>query len=403
MKKCFVTIQIGARGSYAAPSVLERAGMLEAFYTDMCADIGLGGAIAKFCPKSWQRGLVKNLAGRQLPENLSHSHKVHSFAMPNLRYYWRRWKTRDNPEQAVKFWSKFDEELGREAVNRGIGEATHLFTCMGECMPMLEFAKQKGLTTVTEIFIVPSAHRICIEEIERFFGQSLDLEYPLYSQWISKVLSLTDWVIAPSEVVRQDLAGNFNFPSDRCFVVPYAVDSAWFDVENRPTKGRILFVGSAEMRKGIYYLGLAAEKLADRGYDFRVAGGVSDDVRQYPSNQKLNFLGRVPRLEIKQEYAQADVFVLPSLAEGSASVTYEALASGLPLITTKASGSVIRHGIDGFIVPERDPDAIADRIVEIVENRDLRDRMSVAAKEHARAYTWDKYSERLLGAFQSIN
>jgi len=402
MGKRFVAIQIGARLSYAAPAVLEHAGMLEAFYTDMCGNVGLGGMIVKLCPKSLSRGAIKNLAGRMLPENLRLSPKTHSLAMPNFRHLWQQWLSRNdrNPEVG----NILGDELGKEAVNRGIGQATHLFTCMGECMPLLEYAKQKGLTTFTEIFIVPSVHRICIDEIEQFLGLSMDQyrEAPLYSNWLNRVLSLTDWAIAPSENVRQDLAENFNFPVDRCFVVPYAVDDSWFEVENRLTKGRILFVGSAELRKGIYYLGLAAEKLADRGYEFRVAGGVSDDVRQYASNQKLNFLGRIPRLEIKQEYAQADLFVLPSLAEGSASVVYEALASGLPVITTNSSGSVVRHGIDGFIIPERDPESIADRIVEIIENRDLRDRMAISAKARARDYTWDKYSERLLAAFQSV-
>ncbi len=406
MGKRFVAIQIGAQRSYAAPAALEQTGMLEAFYTDMCGNAGLGGAIVKLCPNFLSRGAVKNLAGRLLPENLRRSPKTHSLAMPNLRHLWQQWLSRNerDPEKLAKVWKIFADELGKEAVNRGIGQATHLFTCMGECMPLLEYAKQKGLTTFTEIFIVPSAHRICIDEMEHFFGLDLEQyrENPSFSKWFDRVLGLTDWAIAPSENVRQDLAENFNFSADRCFVVPYAVDDSWFEVTNRPVKGRVLFVGSAELRKGIYYLGLAAEKLADRGYEFRVAGGVSDDVRQYASNQKLNFLGRVPRLDIKQEYAQADIFVLPSLAEGSASVVYEALASGLPVITTKSSGSVVRHNMDGFIIPERDPESIADRIVELVENRDLRDRMAISAKARAKDYTWDKYSERLLAAFQSV-
>ena len=50
------------------------------------------------------------------------------------------------------------------------------------------------------------------------------------------------------------------------------------------------------------------------------------------------------------------MFVLPSLAEGSAEVTYEAIAAGVPVVTTRAAGSVVRDGIEGRIVPERDPD-----------------------------------------------
>ena len=119
---------------------------------------------------------------------------------------------------------------------------------------------------------------------------------------------------------------------------------------------------------------------------------------------KLDFLGRVPRLDISREYEVADVFVLPSLAEGSAEVTYEALASGIPVVTTAEAGSVVRDEIDGFLVPASDPVALAARVKLIVEDRELRERMAQAARERARDFTLAKYSNRLaavLGSFPS--
>lgn len=106
---------------------------------------------------------------------------------------------------------------------------------------------------------------------------------------------------------------------------------------------------------------------------------------------------------MRREFAGADVFVLPSLAEGSAEVTYEALACGVPVITTKAAGSVVRDGIEGRIVPERDPDAVAAAILEIVEDREKRNRMAFAARERARHYTWDRYGERLVTALRGLD
>ncbi len=116
----------------------------------------------------------------------------------------------------------------------------------------------------------------------------------------------------------------------------------------------------------------------------------------------MNFLGRVPRSEMCRQYASADVFVLPSLAEGSAESIYEAMACGLPIVTTVSAGSVVRHGVEGLIVPERDPNALATAIQQIVEDRDLRERMSIAARERARDYTWGGYGTRLIGALNSI-
>ena len=92
------------------------------------------------------------------------------------------------------------------------------------------------------------------------------------------------------------------------------------------------------------------------------------------------------------------MLVLPTLAEGSASVTYEALAAGVPVITTMPAGSVVRHDVDGLIVPERDPDALANAIESIVEDRGRRDAMAAAARAHATEYSWRQYGERLLPA-----
>jgi glycosyltransferase involved in cell wall biosynthesis len=133
-----------------------------------------------------------------------------------------------------------------------------------------------------------------------------------------------------------------------------------------------------------------------------VAGDVTSRVAEQSVCRRLRFLGRIARERIHEEFAAADVFVLPSLAEGSAGVTYEALAAGVPVVTTPAAGSVVRDGVDGRIVPERDPVALADAIAEIVEDRNKRERMSIAARERARDYTWNRYGERLIAALRSI-
>jgi glycosyltransferase involved in cell wall biosynthesis len=186
--------------------------------------------------------------------------------------------------------------------------------------------------------------------------------------------------------------------------VPYGVNPRWLALEPKPIRGRVLFVGTAGLRKGIHYLAMATEKLICRGrnYEFRVAGNVTDQVRRQPICRHLNFIGRVPRDRIHQEFQQADVFVLPSLAEGSAEVTYEAAAAGVPVVTTRAAGSIVRDDIEGRIVQERDLDALADAVEQIVENRALRDQMAHAARERARDYTWEQYGERLVTALKHL-
>ena len=96
-------------------------------------------------------------------------------------------------------------------------------------------------------------------------------------------------------------------------------------------------------------------------FECRVVGpqlvNVSDPLFLGPT-----YLGAIPRNQVQQEFRRADLFVLPTLAEGMALSALEAMASGLPVITTPQCGSVIRDGIEGFLVPIRDAEALADCI-----------------------------------------
>ena len=401
MKK-FIAVQLGARRSYAVPSILEKAGLLETFYTDLCGNAGLLGTLLGTLPQFVIQGQLKNLYGRQLPQNLIH--KTVTFPYLTLQYEMEK-KLSQSGEDKLRTLGSFANRIGNSIISRGFGDATHYFSMFGEYTPALRYAKKQGLTTVTEIFILLNAHyqvekeRLKYPELENppdqtFLKEAFD--------WLQEVCDLSDWLIAPSEAVKQDLIDHWRVKSERCVVIPYGVNESWLEIKNEPIKGRILMVGSANLRKGIHILGEAANQLISHDYQFMVAGDVSDIVKNSPITKFLNFLGRIPRIETAKQYQQADVFVLPSIAEGSAEVTYEALASGIPVITTKAAGSVVRDGIDGFIVPEGNADALADKIQLLVEDRTLRNQMAVSAKERAKDFTWDKYGQRLLSFFQSI-
>jgi glycosyltransferase involved in cell wall biosynthesis len=94
--------------------------------------------------------------------------------------------------------------------------------------------------------------------------------------------------------------------------------------------------------------------------------------------------------------ANADVFVFPSLFEGSAVVTYEALACGLPSVVTAESGAVVRDSIEGFLVPARDPETLAIRMETIGRDPQLRSQMARNARARALQFGWRRYSASLL-------
>jgi len=156
------------------------------------------------------------------------------------------------------------------------------------------------------------------------------------------------------------------------------------------------------LRKGSPYV-LAAAKLLPGRACFRMVGPISvQSLALEQLRQHVEVLGPVPRSTVREHYAWADVFLLPSLCEGSATVTYEALACGVPVIATPNTGSIVREGVDGFIVPIRDPEAIAAKLELFISQPDLLETMSRNCHEGAREGSLAGYARRLNQALERL-
>jgi glycosyltransferase involved in cell wall biosynthesis len=402
----FIAVQRGARRSYAVPLILAQSGMLECFYTDICGNVGLGKVLACGRALPMVEPALARLANRRVPGDVIAQTRTFpgAWILGGLKSVLGR----KDPESQFRRHLDATEAWGRSMASAGFGRATHVYSMLSEGGPYLRAARRAGLKVVAEVYILLSTERILEAERKRFPDWEPDRpNWPELRARLDKanyLINEVDEYICPSDAVRQDLIENWGVEAGRCHLVPYGMAPHWLDIEPKPVPGRVLFVGTAELRKGIHYLAQAAEILRQRGrrYEFRVAGQVSESVRSQPACRHLTFLGRVPRSQVHMEFQQAAVFALPSLAEGSAEVTYEALAASVPLVTTQAAGSVARDGIEGRIVPERDPVALTDAIEEIMENHALRERMAKAARERAREYTWDGYGERLINTLMSL-
>jgi glycosyltransferase involved in cell wall biosynthesis len=401
----FIVAQIGARRGYAVPAILAQAGLLERFYTDLCADVGWGRQLARARCLPGLPSELSRLAGRRLPD--AARGKTRTFGWPACQHAWRAGPIR-NEATAFREHLRFSDALGRAMTRAGYGSATHVYSMLGECPPFLAEAHRRGLKVVSDVYTPLSLERILAEERRDFPEWEPDVpDFAAIRRQAMRedvLLTRSHHFVCPSRAVQDDLVANFGVSRDRTSVVPPGVHQGWLSLDARPVPGRVLFAGTANLGKGIHYLALAADRLiaTRHRYDFGVAGDVTARVAEQAVCRRLRFLGRIPRDRIQEEFGSADVFVLPSLAEGSAGATYEALAAGVPVVTTRAAGSVVRDGIDGRIVPERDPFALADAIAEIVEDRDKRARMSVAARERALDYTWERYGERLVQALCAL-
>ncbi|NIO85880.1 MAG: glycosyltransferase, partial [Candidatus Aminicenantes bacterium] len=211
---------------------------------------------------------------------------------------------------------------------------------------------------------------------------------------------LADVVLTGSDFVTEGLV-SCGVEGGKCVRVPYGVNLETFSYRVREKRNdgklRILFVGQVGLRKGIPYLLRALEMIGEKHIAVKIAGKIcvsNKVIDRYRASH--DFLGEVPRSEIPDLYSWADVFVIPSLCEGSATVTYEALASGVPVIATPNTGSLVRDGIDGQIVPIRDPEAIASAIEKYISEPKLLEEHRRAAQGDRWRCGLDAYRKRLL-------
>jgi glycosyltransferase involved in cell wall biosynthesis len=224
-------------------------------------------------------------------------------------------------------------------------------------------------------------------------------------QWLvercSEEARQADFVLAPSAYVQSTLMTNGVAPS-RIVPMPFGVDVDRFrPVGARPARPfRALFIGQVSQRKGIRYLLDAFDQLQLPDAELVLVGGVKNRRVLEMRPGSLTLIPHVSHGEVHSLFQQADVFVYPSLHEGSALAIYEALASGLPVITTFNSGSVVRDGIDGYIVPVRDTEAIKEKLLLLYSRPELRRVMGKNARERAEEFTWDAYQRRM-GMFLS--
>ncbi|MGE3993697.1 glycosyltransferase family 4 protein [Pseudorhodoplanes sp.] len=392
-----IVVHLGALRNYAIPSALAREGVLEAFYTDLCADRGFGklARMGTFLPVLG--GRLSRLANRKLPRNIIK--KTHTFDAPSL---WGQFLElfANDPTELIRARQNHWSRTGAAMVTHGFGNATHILSVFGHGHSLLIEARRQGIKVISDVNIALSSPSIIAREQRSYPSWPQELDAVGAPGFPELMLAYTDLFLCPSQFVQRDLVDNFSIPEERTRIVPYSVHDRWFTLESRPQPGRILFAGGAVLRKGAHYYSMSAEILRERGreYSFILAGHASRVVREFPECGEITFLGRVARADIPNEFIKADVLVLPSLAEGSAGVTYEALGAGLPIVTTYESGSVVRDGVEGFIVPSRDPVALANAIERIVEDRALRENMSRAARKRAQDFCWERYQERLIAA-----
>lgn len=205
--------------------------------------------------------------------------------------------------------------------------------------------------------------------------------------------ALADLIIANSHHARSTFIDN-GIPPSKIVAVPTgcpAIDP----VGARSGRGggplRFVYAGQLSLRKGFHYL-MQAWTLADFGAraELWIAGGAEPGLSKVLGAQpNVRYLGRLSQLALAEVYRQADVMVLPTLSEGLAHVVLEALAFGMPAITTAASGAggLVTTGDNGSIVPEANAEALAAAMTAVLGRRRELPQMGKLSAERARRWT----------------
>jgi glycosyltransferase involved in cell wall biosynthesis len=215
------------------------------------------------------------------------------------------------------------------------------------------------------------------------------------------IYALADAITVPSQVARRSFVA-MGVAADKVHVIPYGVRLDKFAPGPPPPADsfEVLFAGQIGLRKGIPYLLEAYARLRHPRKRLTLAGAVQEDVRQLLRTlptEHVTFAGTLSQTELAAAMSRSHVLALPSVEEGLALVQGQAMACGCPVVATTATGAedLFTDGVEGFIVPDRDSSAIAERLQRLADDPALRGRMSAAALARVNHLGgWDRYGER---------
>lgn len=249
------------------------------------------------------------------------------------------------------------------------------------------------------------------------------------------IMAFADCITASSPLEKTQMALRYGARPERIQIVPLGVDRELFHpipqteakrfLDIAPDERIVLFVGRIEPLKGVDILLRAMRRVfaawpQDRSYpELAVIGGdanvpreqmtqemvrLQDLSRSLGLEQMVSFLGRRRQELLPYYYSAADVVVIPSYYESFGLVALEAMSCGTPVIASRVGGLsfTVAEGISGYQVPGGDDAALADRILRVLNDDDLRRRLGSQAEQIASCYSWPDIAGRLEDIFATL-
>ena len=234
-----------------------------------------------------------------------------------------------------------------------------------------------------------------------------------------------DGIISFTKSEQEQLSGLYEVPSRRIEVIPAGVDLGLFrplskekargslGLGNVPT---VLFVGRADPIKGLEVLLQSIARISTNGIrpQLVVVGGKPDEDPELIRLTGLagdlgiggivKFVGSLPQEDLPVYYSAADVCVLPSYYESFSLVTLEAMACGVPVVASKVgiAQTLIKDGLNGYLVPEHHPDPFAKRLETLLHDTVLRGNMGRSARSSVEGLSWSSMANKVLAFYEKV-
>lgn len=400
-KQTFTVSHSGKQHSYHLAKALLDLGKLQGFYTSSYVGSPfLQKLILASDNQFFNRRFKEGLAGPFV-----HSHwgfELREFAMRKLQG-----KSAKVQDLVYERDTAFDQMMAQKLQSI---ESSHFWGFQGSCHASLEAAKAAGKVAICELATahVTQARKLLSEEarLQPEWADSIDNLYfpPAYEKRLEEEPIRADRVIAASQFTKWTLTES-GIADSKISVLPLGFEAERIPFQlpkiglaNRPL--RLLFAGTVTQRKGISYLLEAMAGLSPSdSVELHIVGGVQGSGLAFRKQKELyQHHPPVSQHELFQLYGEFDALVLPTVFEGFGLVIVEAMAAGLPVITTAHSmgPDVVTNGKNGWIVPIRDAQSLKDRILQL---RQLSDNDYLSMRQAARAaalgFTWDGFRERL--------
>jgi glycosyltransferase involved in cell wall biosynthesis len=387
--------------AYETAFALQSAGWLKRFYTSFYDE--------KRPP--FKHRVLRAMIPKSLTKKMSNRYREGIDESKIISYYFPELLERTPFQKIVGKYNMMN--LKGELFDRRV--ATQNLECdvfhgfEGAVLHSMRKAKQQGAITVLDypIFHYKTIREVLIDEYKL-----LKLEIPdfLLKRDINilrkeQEISEADYIFVPTKRIADDFV-RYGKEREKVKCISYGFNPNRFFVgQKKDAIFRILFVGIIGVRKGVHYLLEAVKQLNLKNIEVLLISPIEEEFKPILSRYKglFNHIHSLPNEGLVQVYQNSSVFVFPSLAEGSAYVTYEAMASGLPIIASENAGAVARDGKDGFIVPIKNIEALKEKILLLYENEELRRKMGKCAAEYVKQFTWENYHKNIQLAYREIS